>query len=295
MSLKAVFHLITLLSFVFLASCGSPYLEKGFKTEADYEFAQSANLSPIGVDRFNSVGISNITQYKIALGEMQLSGYAKSNDVHDVLQFARDKVEGTKTGVTAVKVRDARAAEAVRLKVETAEAERLATKLKAEKEATEKVAAAEKAQLASAERSKREREATAERLAKLTRQGASDPSLVDVLVDFQSFKGKKILLYCDSITSFSGYGGQCNSGNQYIFIDKEGIDKDFFAFALFSCPSGNPNNNLGSCKGIEIIGLVDGHSIPSLKNVRPYSSCPDGFMWLESLDACWEPIDIRRM
>ena len=289
MNFRTVCYRAALLVSVFLAACGSPYLEKGFKTEADYEFAESANLSPIGVDRFKSVGVSNATQFKSALGEMQVTGYSKSNDVDDVLQFARDRLEGATTGMSASKVRDVRVAEAARLKAEKLEAERLAAKRKADKEAAEKAAAAEKAQAAAAEKAKRERQATAERLAKLTKFAASDPSMLEVVVDFQAFKGKKVVLYCDSITSFSAYGGQCNSGNQNISIDKEGIDKDFFAAALLSCPNGSPNNNRSSCKGLEIIGLVDGYSVPSLKNVRPYSSCPEGYMWVGSSKTCYEP------
>jgi len=222
---------------------------------------------------------------------MQLTSYSKSNDVDDVLQFARDRLEGSKTGISAANVRDARLAEAARLKAEKLEAERIAAKRKADKEAAEKAAAEEKAQAAAAEKSKREKQATAERLANLASLGVSEPSMLEVVVDFQSFKGKRVLLYCDSITLFSAYGGRCNSGNQNIQIDNEGIGKEFFAAALLACPNFYPKDNRSSCKGVEIIGLVDGYSVPSLKNVKPYSSCREGFMLVSSSKTCYEPTE----
>jgi len=275
---------IALLSTLFfIVGCGSPYLEKGFKSEEDYDFAQSANLSPIGVDRFKSAGVSNPSAYQTAVSEMHTTGYSNSKDVDDVLEYVRDRSEGAKTGISALQRKNARIAEAARIKAEKLEAERLAAKRRADEQTAKEAAA--KAEKAAAERELARKRTESENYVRakrdaLKKSGVYETDVINLIVNFQSYKGKKVLLKC-WINNVGSFGGNCRSEDdkQYISIDNEGIDKEDFKWLLESCRNQYYNDNHWYCKSAPIVATVEGSSVPRLTNVYIYELCKKRTEW----------------
>jgi hypothetical protein len=211
MKFKTFCYRTALVASLFLTACGSPYLEQGFKTEADYDFAKSANLSPIGVDRFKSAGVSNASQYKAAADEMRATGYSKSNEVDEVLNYAQDRFEGAKNGVSASQQKNARVSEAARIKAAKIAADRLEAKLQTD--ALEAKNAADKAAMAEylRKRLESERYVVARRDA-LSKSGVTQTGVVDLIVDAKSYEGKKVFLDC-IVHMMNASGGYCRSGD----------------------------------------------------------------------------------
>jgi hypothetical protein len=266
-----------------LAGCGSPYLEKGFESEADYEFAESANLSPVGVDRFKKAGVSNPSQYREAVNEMHVSGYSNSNEVDDVLEYARDRFEGTKTGVTALQRKNARIAEAARIKAAKLEAERLEAQRRADEKAAQDAAAKAKEEAEEREVARKRLESekyVRARWEALRKAGIYETDVLNLIVNFQSFKGKKVFLKC-WINNMSSYGGNCRSSDdkQYVSIDNEGIDKEDFKWLLENCRNQYYNENSWYCRSAPVVATVDGSSVPRLTNVYFYELCKKRTEW----------------
>lgn len=272
------FHLIVIFSGFLLGGCGSPYLEKGYKSENDYDFAvgvsKKSRITPVGVERFKNIGISSVTQFNEALNQMHTSGYSKSNDIDDVLEFARDRFEGAKTGISAADHKKVRLAEASRIKAEKEEAERR----EAQRLANE--AAAKKRQEELAENARRQEYARKEAEAKkallakkehLRRSNIYETDVISLIVDFKAYKGRRVYLKC-WINLFSSYGGNCWSSNdtQSVAIDHVGMDKDLYKWLLLRCPNRFYNENNYKCRGMGVIATVGGSSVPRLENVVYY-------------------------
>ncbi len=126
------------LVFALLAGCGSPYREKGFQSEPDYELAKAGGLSPRGVELFKSVGVSTPEAYKEAAGEMKTSGYSSSNDANVVYQFSKDRFDGRAAGRTALQQRVARQEEERRAEQRKREQQQLEAQKKAAQEEAER-------------------------------------------------------------------------------------------------------------------------------------------------------------
>ena len=280
----------SLTTLFFIVGCGTPYLERGFKSEADYVFAQSANLSPIGVERFKSAGVSDPSAYHAAVSEMHTTGYSTSNDVDDVLEYVRDRFEGAKTGTSALQRKNARIAEAARRKAEMLEAERLeAKRLADEKTAKEAKRAAE---LAAQEReiARKRTESKNYVLARkdaLKKSGVYETDVLDLIVNYQSYKGKKVFLKC-WINNFDSLGGHCRSKDdkQFISIENEGIDKNVYKWLLENCRNYYYKDNDWYCQSAPIVGTVEGSSIPRLTNVYIYELCKNRTLFSSS---AWKP------
>jgi hypothetical protein len=115
-----------------LAACTSLYLEKGFKSEADYDFAIAKNLSPIGVSRFAQYGIVNANSYNKAYEEMRAISYSSDTSPDTLLAYLKDKNDGATKRIGANDQKFAR----------MEEERKLAEAVAAEKEKKEKEAAA---------------------------------------------------------------------------------------------------------------------------------------------------------
>lgn len=131
-------HVLVCLVFALLAGCGSPYREKGFKSEPDYELAKAGGLSPRGVELFKGVGVSTPEAFKEAAGEMKSSGYSTSNDPNVVYQYSKDRFDGRSAGRTALQQRAARQEEERRAEQRKREQQQLEAQRKAAQEEAER-------------------------------------------------------------------------------------------------------------------------------------------------------------
>jgi len=288
---KPIFFAVLSVSF-FIVGCGSPYLEKGFKSEEDYDFAQSVNLSPRGVELFKSARVVDAEQYRAALNEMHITKYSNSDDANDVWRYVQDRVEGERLGLSATQQRDARNAEAAKKEAQRREAERLAALQRAEgerraaqKRADEKAAAAKES---ARKRSESENYLEA-RLQGLEKQGVNETAdVVELIVNFKSYEGKKVFLPC-SINLVDASGGFCwsDDGKQYITFNTEGINKRNFSWLLDNCPYKNSNQNHDKCQNVPIIGTGEVYgSKLRLKNVYFYELCKKRLDW-QSVYECY--------
>ncbi len=121
-----------------LAGCGSPYREKGFKSEPDYELARAGGLSPRGVDLFKSVGVSTPEAFKEAAGEMKSSGYSSSSHPDAVYQYSKDRFDGRPSGRSALQQRTVRQEEERRAEQRKREQQQLEAQRKAAQEEAER-------------------------------------------------------------------------------------------------------------------------------------------------------------
>lgn len=111
-------------------------------------------------------------------------------------------------------------------------------------------------------------------LAALKKEGVRRTDVIDLIVNFQKYKGKKVFLKC-WVRYMGATGGYCGSRNekQRIIISAEGIDVHDFKWLLNSC-NGSQRTNSSSCFGIDIlgtVGTVDGE--PALINASNYDVC----------------------
>jgi len=279
---KSVF-LALLAGLFLLTGCGSPFKDKGYKSEADYEFSNIANLSPIGVERFKNAGVSNGLQFKDAINEMRATGYSNSNDVDDILEYVRDRFEGAKSGVSALDRKRARVAEAARIKAAKLEADRVESKRKVDEQAAKDAAAKVKADIAERDLKRRRTESenyVRARREALRKAGVYDADVLNLIVNFQSYKGRKVFLKC-WINNVGSYGGNCRSSDdkQSISIENTGIAKDDFKWLLENCRNQYYNENSSYCKSMPIVGTVEGSSVPRLTNVYFYDLCKKRTSW----------------
>jgi hypothetical protein len=286
-------NFLALISVVFfIVGCGSPYLEKGFKSEEDYDFAKSANLSPIGVERFKNAGVSNPSQYQAAVSEMRATGYSNSNDVDDVLEYARDRFEGAKAGLTGLQRKNARIAEAARVKAAKLEAERLEAKRLSDERAAK--AAIEKAEQEARAKERERRSRESEKYVKARRDALKkadvyETDVLNLIVNAKSYEGKQVFLQC-AINLVSSGGGNCWSADdkQRVSINDEGIDKETFKWMLQNCQNQYSKDNASYCQAAPVVGTVVGSSFPRLKNVYFYELCKKrkAYSWSPSIEAC---------
>lgn len=82
-----------------LTACTSLYLEKGFKSEADYDFAIAKNLSPTGVSRFAQYGIVNANSYNKTYEEMRAISYSSDASPDTLLAYLKDKKDAAAKGI----------------------------------------------------------------------------------------------------------------------------------------------------------------------------------------------------
>jgi hypothetical protein len=97
--MRKLIFIVTIISTFMLAACTSLYLEKGFKTEADYEFAIAKNLSPAGVSRFAQYEIFNANSYTKTYEEMRAISYSSDSNPDTLLAYLKDKKEATAKGI----------------------------------------------------------------------------------------------------------------------------------------------------------------------------------------------------
>ena len=292
---KPIFLAALSVSF-FIVGCGSPYLEKGFKSEEDYNFAQSVNLSPHGVDLFKSARVVNVEQYRAALNEMHITKYSNSDDANDVWRYVQDRFQGERSGLSAIQQRDARNAEAAKKEAQRREAERLAAAQRAEderraaKKRADEEAAAAAAKTAAKQESERKRSESEKyleaRLEGLEKQDVDVTDVFQLIVNFKSYEGKKLFLSC-SINLVDANGGFCwsDDGKQYITFKSEGINKRNFSWLLKNCPYKNSDQNHDKCQNVPIIGTGEVYgSKLRLKNVYFYELCTKRLDWQSVYD-----------
>jgi hypothetical protein len=108
----------------------------------------------------------------------------------------------------------------------------------------------------------------------LKRNGVWKTDVINLIVNFQSYKNKKVFLKC-WISYIGSYGGNCVSGDekQRIKISTDGINKDDFRWLLNNC-NGSIRNNSGYCEAAHILGtagIVEGEL--ALINVSMINVC----------------------
>jgi hypothetical protein len=221
---------------------------------------------------------------------MRATGYSNSNDVDDVLEYARDRFEGAKTGMTGLQRKNARIAEAARVKAAKLEAERLEAKRLSDERAAK--AAAEKAEQEARAKERDRRSRESEKYVKARRDALKkadviETDVLDLIVNAKSYEGKQVFLRC-VINLMDSYGGNCWSADdkQRISIDNEGIDKENFKWLLQSCRNQYSTDNAQYCKYASIVGTVAGSSVPRLKNVYFYELCKRRSSYPTSLEDC---------
>ena len=264
-----------LLVSLFITGCGTPYKDKGYKSEADYEFSNSANLSPIGVARFKAAGVSSGAEFNAAINEMRAKGYSNSSKVDDVLEYVRDRFEGAKVGISALDIKRNRDAEAAQLRAKKIEAEKLEAKKKADENAAK--VAAEKAKKDALDRKLLESKSyVSARRQALLKEGVVQANLIDLMVDFKSLKGKKVFLVCniynvDSSTAF------CRSDDEkhLIIIESPSINRSDYRTMLKECSERYYNQNHKWCQSMPIVATVAGSSTPRLINASVYELCKE--------------------
>ena len=114
------------------------------------------------------------------------------------------------------------------------------------------------------------------RLDALKKEGVYQTDVVNLIVNFQSYKGRKVFLKC-SINNFSALGGNCWAGDksQNISISSEGLDKETFKWLLENCSERYFPDNHWYCQSAPIVGNVGGASLPRITNVYFYELCKE--------------------
>jgi len=111
-------------------------------------------------------------------------------------------------------------------------------------------------------------------LAALKKEGVLRTDVIDLIVNFQKYKGKKVFLKC-WVRYMGATGGYCGSRNekQRVIISANGIDPYDFKWFLNEC-NGSQRTNSKLCSGMVIlgtVGTVDGE--PALINASNYDVC----------------------
>lgn len=103
----------------------------------------------------------------------------------------------------------------------------------------------------------------------LRKTGHLKTNVIDLIVGFDQYMGKKVFLKC-WVNLVDKFGGNCRSEDdaQFIGIDPKGIDKDLFKWMLVNCQNRFENENNANCKTLWLTGTVSGSSVPRLENVR---------------------------
>jgi hypothetical protein len=114
------------------------------------------------------------------------------------------------------------------------------------------------------------------RLEALKTAGINQTDVINLMVSWELYKGKKVFIKC-IITSIDQFGGQCfdNGSGQYVLISSDGIDRGHFKWLLQNCQKKYSNDNHWYCKSVPIVGMVMGPSQPTLTNVLIYELCKD--------------------
>jgi hypothetical protein len=108
----------------------------------------------------------------------------------------------------------------------------------------------------------------------LKRNGVWETDVINLIVNFQSYKNKKVFLKC-WISYIGSKGGNCVSGDekQRIKISADGINKDNFRWLLNNC-NGSIRTNSEYCYAAHILGtagIVEGEL--ALINVSMINVC----------------------
>ncbi len=273
MKLSKYIFFTTLLGLLFVSGCGSPFKDKGFKSEADYEFAKSAELNPLGVDAFKAVGVLNASQFNAVKNEMHATGYSDSNYINAILTYAEDKFEGAKMGISALEMRKRRHEEAAQSKAKKIEAERLEAKKRAD-EKSAKDAADKAIKDAREQRILASKKYVNERRQALQKSGVVEANMIDLIVNFKSLKGRQVFLTCN-IYAVDASSGFCRSldEKQYIPIDSASINKSDYKNMLTNCSAHYYDQNHDWCRSMPIVATLAGSSTPRLTNVSLYNLC----------------------
>jgi hypothetical protein len=114
------------------------------------------------------------------------------------------------------------------------------------------------------------------RLDALKKEGIYQTDVVNLIVNLQSYKGRKVFLKC-SINNFSALGGNCWAGDksQNISISSEGLDKETFKWLLENCSERYFADNHWYCQSAPIVGNVGGASLPRITNIYFYELCKE--------------------
>jgi energy-coupling factor transporter ATP-binding protein EcfA2 len=186
--------------------------------------------------------------------------------------------------------KNARIAEAARIKAAKLEAERLEAKRLSDERAAK--AATEKAEQESWARERDRRSRESEKYAKarrdaLKKAGVFETDVLNLIVDAKSYEGKQVFLQC-AINLVSSGGGNCWSADdkQRVSIDDEGIDKETFKWMLQNCRNQYSTDNARYCQFAPVVGTVVGSSFPRLKNVYFYELCKKRVRYPSSLEDC---------
>ena len=106
-------------------------------------------------------------------------------------------------------------------------------------------------------------------LDRLRALGYIETDVIDLIVNFDQYVGKKIFLKCQ-LSSATSSGGSCRSEDdlQYVSWGTKGIDKIFFKQLLVNC-AGPEKQWTWYCKDIWVTATVGGSSVPRLEDLRP--------------------------
>jgi hypothetical protein len=101
--------------------------------------------------------------------------------------------------------------------------------------------------------------------------GYLETNIVDVIVGFDEYIGKKVFLKC-WINSMDSSGGSCSTEDDehYVYMGTKGIDKKFFRWILGNCRAGFEQiTSYSECRALWITATVGGSTVPRLENLRP--------------------------
>ena len=100
--------------------------------------------------------------------------------------------------------------------------------------------------------------------------GYIEADVIDLIVSFDQYAGKKVFLKC-WVHSVNSSGGSCRSDDvsQSVSLETKGIDKVFFRLLLLNCPYQSENQNRGYCRNLWVTATVSGSSVPRLEDLRP--------------------------
>lgn len=100
--------------------------------------------------------------------------------------------------------------------------------------------------------------------------GYIEADVIDLIVSFDEYAGKRVFLKC-WVHSVNSSGGACRSDDvsQSVSLETKGIDKVFFRLLLLNCPYQSENQNTRYCRNIWVTATVGGSSVPRLVDVIP--------------------------
>lgn len=103
--------LFTFIASLFLLACAPMYQQKGYASEADYNFSlKLGNPTPQRIATLRSYGITSREDFDKVLSEMKTTNYSQTDNWNDVLSYLKDKKDAQAAGLTVIQQRDARLA-----------------------------------------------------------------------------------------------------------------------------------------------------------------------------------------